>query len=98
MDPTSVYWQNLCATLIQRIIRIFLAKRLLKRKKITWLRLRSTIIVQRLLRGVLGRRKYREAKNSFQKTMHHLRHHVLNRHEAARLIVQVNEKQTIIEE
>ena len=74
---------------------MFLAKKVLKRKKKDWLLLRAIIIAQRTLRGAFGRKKFRDAKKVFQKHMYFLRHDVLNRHEAARLIVQVSNKETI---
>ena len=89
LDPTSVYWQNLCAILIQRVVRVFLAKKVLRRKKKDWLLLKAIIIAQRTLRGALGRKQFRDAKKIFQRRMHYLRHHVLNRHQAAKLIVKV---------
>ena len=89
IDITSSKWRNKCATEITRIIRSFLAKRRVQHKwkmmRIEW----ATRVMQKFIRGGLGRIKARERKRKFRIEQLIVRKTILKKNVSSSVITKV---------
>lgn len=79
VDITSKRWRNRCALIIQCRIRIFLSKCRTSHRRTAAVRLKAARLIQRIIRGFLGRRRFEDRKRKFQVEILILRKHLLRR-------------------